>query len=392
MLNTDRDRNNREQAWQKTDTRILGQILAAQNVLFALPDTTRIAEFFAQTLVSVLGVTSCRVCLGNVSVQVGLDCDCCNECTALRIEIGEPIVMPAGFKCRLSEKPEMHVIAIESFDNTFGFFVFRTDIKNIVESYSPMIKNLANYIALSLENRLQKNFLKNVNEQLQKEITEHKQLEEQLKVSLREKELLLKEIHHRVKNNLQVVSSMLQLQSEYITDKDLLKIFMESRNRIDTMALIHEKIYCSKDLARIDIAEYIEELTSNLMITCGVNTELIKLNIDVSKVLFDVNTSIPCGLIINELVSNSLKHAFPKGGKGEIHITFQPAADNKYILIIRDNGAGFPEGTDFKNTQTLGLKLVTTLINQIDGTIELIKEKGTTFKIIFKELQYTERG
>jgi len=213
----------------------------------------------------------------------------------------------------------------------------------------------------------------------------------ELSSSLKEKEILLKEVHHRVKNNLQIVSSILQLQSTYMKDKQAIVAFGEGRSRVNTMALIHEKLYRSKDLARINFAEYIEELATNLLFFYGINTELIKLKINITDVFFDVNTAIPCGLIINELVTNSLKYAFPGGRKGEVNITLQPIKE-KFVLTISDTGAGFPADLDFRNTETLGLKLVISLVNQLDGTIELDRGIGTIFKITFSELKYKERG
>ncbi len=213
----------------------------------------------------------------------------------------------------------------------------------------------------------------------------------ELSSSLREKETLLKEVHHRVKNNLQIVSSILQLQSTYMKDEDAIVAFREGRNRVYTLALIHEKLYRSKDLAKINFAEYIEELTSSIYISFSVNAEQIKLNIKVADVFFDINTAIPCGLIINELITNSIKHAFPEGKKGEINILLQPV-EGKFVLIISDDGAGFPKDMDFRNTETLGLKLVTSLAKQLDGTIELDRSAGTKFEITFSEMKYKERG
>lgn len=224
------------------------------------------------------------------------------------------------------------------------------------------------------------------------DITERKMAEEQLRGSLKEKETLLKEIHHRVKNNLQVISSMLHLQSARATDKEILMAFKESQSRVDTMALIHEKLYQSKDLTVIPMAGYIGDLITNLYISFGINDEQIKAVIKIADVNLNVSTAIPCGLIINELVTNCLKHAFPGGRKGEIVLSLQPQIEGKYELIVSDDGVGFPENADFRNTETLGLKLVSSLISQLDGTIELDRAGGSTFTIRFSELHYKERG
>ncbi|MGB9979767.1 sensor histidine kinase [Methanobacterium sp.] len=222
------------------------------------------------------------------------------------------------------------------------------------------------------------------------DITKRKNYEKQIKQSLSEKEILLKEIHHRVKNNLQIISSLLNLQSRYIEDKDAFGVFKESQNRIKSMALIHEKLYQSEDLTKIDFAEYIKSLTFHLFRSYSIDQSRVELSINFEGILFDIDTSIPCGLIINELISNSLKYAFPNGRKGKISIDLQLKGE-KDILIIRDNGVGFPEGMDFQNTETLGLRLVNILVNQINGVITCDKIEGTSFRIEFTKLAYKER-
>ncbi len=222
------------------------------------------------------------------------------------------------------------------------------------------------------------------------DITRRKTYEKQIKQSLNEKEVLLKEIHHRVKNNLQIISSLLNLQSRYIEDKNALGVFKESQNRIKSMALIHEKLYQSEDLTKIDFAEYIKSLTLQLFHSYSIDRSTVELSINFEGILFDIDTSIPCGLIINELISNSLKYAFPNGRKGKISVDLQLEGE-KCVLIISDDGVGFPEGMDFQNTDTLGLRLVNILVNQIDGVIALDRHGGTSFKIEFTKLAYKER-
>ena len=210
-----------------------------------------------------------------------------------------------------------------------------------------------------------------------------------------EKVVLLREIHHRVNNNMQIISSLLSLQSNYTRDKEYIDILSESRNRVKSMALIHEKLYQSKDLANIDFADYIKTLISNLYTFYSMSTENISLNIDVKDVVLGIDTAIPCGLVINELLSNSLKHAFPEGRKGEIRITLKKTGDvlkPDYKLTVSDNGVGIPEGVDIRKTESLGLPLIMTLIeHQLMGTIELDRTNGTSFHISFKELEYQKR-
>ncbi|MDI6886384.1 MAG: histidine kinase dimerization/phosphoacceptor domain -containing protein [archaeon] len=216
---------------------------------------------------------------------------------------------------------------------------------------------------------------------------ERKRAVEQIKASLREKEILLRELHHRVKNNLQIICTLLYLQSGYIKDKEAFEMFRDSQNRIKSMALIHDKLYKFKDLGKIDIAEYIRELATDLFHSYGVKPDGIKLRINVHEVLLGVDTAIPIGLIINELVSNSLKHAFPDGKKGTIRVELlRSVNENSFTLIVGDNGLGFPKDLDFRNTGTLGLQLVITLVEQLKGTIELDRSRGTEFKITFSEV------
>lgn len=211
----------------------------------------------------------------------------------------------------------------------------------------------------------------------------------QLQASLREKEMLLKEIHHRVKNNMQVISSLLRLQSEYNKDDKVIEMFKESQNRIRSIALVHEKLYRSKNLSRIDFNSYIENLVNGLFISYRISSNKVRLKMDVGRILFAIDTAIPCGLIINELITNSLKHAFPEDREGEISISLHKAntGKNEYELIVEDNGVGIWKDLDYRNTETLGLQLVTSLAEiQLHGRIELNKNKGTKFRVIFSEI------
>ncbi len=211
----------------------------------------------------------------------------------------------------------------------------------------------------------------------------YKKTEDQIKASLKEKEVLLQEIHHRVKNNLQIITSMLRLQSDKTENKKVQEVFKGSQNRIKSMALIHEKLYQSLDFARVSFADYIKSLSNYLFSTYRVNTNVVRLRTEVKDAFLDINRAIPCGLIINELVSNSLKYAFIDGSKGEIFIKFHSNKAGKFTLVVSDNGVGFPRDLDIHKTQTLGLRLVTILTEQIRGSIKLDRKGGTTFKITF---------
>jgi PAS domain S-box-containing protein len=215
-----------------------------------------------------------------------------------------------------------------------------------------------------------------------RDITERQQAEEKIRASLKEKEVLLQEIHHRVKNNLQIISSLLNLQSGYSKDRETMEMFTDSQNRIRSMALVHEQLYQSKDLSRIDFTEYLKHLVHQLFRSYGADTRLIEFNLTAEQAFFDLERAIPCGLIINELVSNSLKHAFPGNREGKLNIDLHKD-DGGHTLTVSDNGVGMPDKVDFRNTKTLGLQVVNTLVDQLDGTIELVDNGGTIFRISF---------
>jgi PAS domain S-box-containing protein len=210
-----------------------------------------------------------------------------------------------------------------------------------------------------------------------------------LESSLKEKEILLKEIHHRVKNNLQIIQSLLYLQSKNVRDQQALSLFKESQNRVKSMALIHENLYRSGDFANINFKDYIKSLAGHLLQTYQTGEPNIDIKLDISDVSFSIDQGIPCGLIVNELVSNSLKYAFPKGESGKIEISmfadFQhyDVTQQKYILNVKDNGIGLPENYDFFKSESLGIKLVHNLVSQLDGDIVFKNDIGTDVTVSF---------
>lgn len=215
--------------------------------------------------------------------------------------------------------------------------------------------------------------------------TEQIKAEQLIKTSLKEKEVLLREIHHRIKNNLQVISSLLNLQAQYLKNKQDLAMFNESKDRVRSMALIHEKLYQSQNLARIDFAGYIRELIYRLFRSYEADPGKIDLKMNVKDVSLGVDVAVPCGLIVNELISNCLKHAFPDGKKGEIRVGLQSVNKNEVELKVSDNGVGLPDDFDFRESKSLGMHLVNILAeDQLGGMIELNRTGGTEFKIKFK--------
>ncbi len=216
-----------------------------------------------------------------------------------------------------------------------------------------------------------------------RDITERKRADEQIRKSLEEKDILLKEIHHRVKNNLQIISSLLRIKAAGIADRKTQEVFDDIHDRIKSMAILYEMQHQSQELASVDLAEYIKKLTAHLFSMYRKRAENVRLRVNVTDVPLDLKKAIPCGLIVTELVSNSLKHAFPSGGEGEISVEICRDRKGKSTLTVRDTGTGLPEGIDFRSSPSLGLKLVMDLIQQLNGTVEVGRENGTEFKIVF---------
>ena len=213
------------------------------------------------------------------------------------------------------------------------------------------------------------------------DITERKRMEGLLKRSVEEKDLLLKEIHHRVKNNLQIISSLLNLQKNYVSSGECRSVLDESQNRVHSMALIHEKLYQTDNLTQIDFAEYIRDLSTFLFRSYGVDPQRVRLNVN-SNASLNIDTAIPCGLIVSELVSNALKYAFVQRDAGEISIETKQV-DGMFELNVMDDGVGFPQHLDVKNTQSLGMRLVNTLTKQLRGQMQMKGSPGTSFSITF---------
>lgn len=217
-------------------------------------------------------------------------------------------------------------------------------------------------------------------------LTERKKMEIKLEESLRQKEMLLRELHHRAKNNMQVISSLLRLQAVTLDNTKAVEIFKECQNRIKAMSLVHEKFYLSQDLSNIDFETYVKDLIKTLTQSYGISQDKITLDVNIENVSLEIDTAISCGMIINELISNSLKYAFPQSAKGHIGISILPAERDRVELIVSDNGIGIPAELDFQKTSTLGLQLVNTFVkDQLAGEIELDRSVGTKFKIKFKK-------
>ncbi|MBC2711878.1 MAG: sensor histidine kinase [Desulfosarcina sp.] len=253
-------------------------------------------------------------------------------------------------------------------------------------------------VAIVLGYLQQNRMVKRKTAELRRELFERQMAEKELlasdqklRQSLAEKESLLKEIHHRVKNNLQIVSSLLYLQEDYMTDPKGVDILRESQNRVKSMALIHEQLYGTADLAKIDFGRYIEGLTANLFDAYGIDPDRIRLNVRTGDIALGVDMAVPCGLIINELVSNALKHAFLPDASGTIDIAIQTPDTGRIEMVVADDGIGLTEPPADAEKKSLGLRLIDTLTAQLDGTLVINTEKGTRFSITLNAPEQPEK-
>lgn len=215
------------------------------------------------------------------------------------------------------------------------------------------------------------------------DISDRKTRQEHLERSLREKELLLAEVHHRVKNNLQIVYSLLDMQSAQINDQSIRDMLRDSCNRVRSMAQIHQTLYQSEDVSQVDLGHFFDDLLKSLYASYVVNSDRIAINTDISQVFLPISSAVPCGLIANELLSNALKHAFPDGREGKIDIFVGKIAENRVKITVHDNGVGLPENLDIENSASLGLQLVYMLVDQLHGTIDISRTNPTALSVEF---------
>ncbi|MBP1909582.1 histidine kinase dimerization/phosphoacceptor domain -containing protein [Methanolobus bombayensis] len=303
-------------------------------------------------------------------------------------EILDAVITPIRDTIRLTNALAMGKLSERSHLNVKGEF---KQLANTLDSFAEMletiIKDLSQVLTAVQKNDFSRKVqvygegdfliltegIEKTRETLSRMIDEREKIEEIRK----------KEIHHRIKNNLQVISSLLDLESDKFESEEVVEAFKESQNRVISMALVHEELYRSKDMESIDFSDYLMKLVNELLYSYAINKDQIKIKMNVDQIFLDMDTAIPLGMIVNEIVSNSFKHAFEPGEEGEIYVNLS-LEDRKLKLLVGDNGAGFPENINFRETESLGLQLVTTLTDQIDGTIELDRSKGTKFKIILQ--------
>jgi len=312
---------------------------------------------------------------------------CLTDSNCNVLQINKEFTNLFGFTCEdLQEKPFYKYIASEEYQDEAYSFSKRA-VKGEKISVETLRRRkdgtLINVLLVDAPIKIDNNIVALYS--IYTDITKRKQAEQKIRVSLKEKEVMLQEIHHRVKNNMQVILSLLRLQFGDIKSKRLQELYKEVMTRIRSIALIHDKLYRQKNLTRIDFSEYIIDLTTHLFFVYDVNKSKIRLNLDVRDVHLDINKGIPCGLIINELVSNSLKHAFPGDMSGVITVKMNKSKKGKYVLTVKDTGAGLPDSfLDLNKAKTLGLQLVNDLAAQLNGSINIENTaEGATFNITF---------
>jgi two-component sensor histidine kinase/CheY-like chemotaxis protein len=240
---------------------------------------------------------------------------------------------------------------------------------------------LRSKVAVFVDLNRQRRDLQRLNDALQAEIAQRRSAEEAVRHA-REKEVLLQEIHHRVKNNLQIITSLLRMQSRAVQDPAFSGALLECQNRVAAMALIHDKLYRARDLARVSFPEYVRDLTNNILTSYTLPASSVRVNLDVDDLSLSLDSAVPCGLILNELMSNCLKHAFPLGHSGTVHVGFHAAGD-QLCLMVRDDGVGMPADVDLERTSSLGWRLIRALVQQLGGFVQCHSAGGTVVELRF---------
>jgi len=276
-----------------------------------------------------------------------------------------------------NDNPDVRVIVMSAY-SIKEYFLEAINLG--VNGY--LIKPVEAHKLFSLIDELAGNIL--MKRELEEKEIKRREAEERLKKSLAEKEILLKEVHHRVKNNMQIISSILKMQQRQVDDPNLKEALEESQNRIRSMALVHENLYATENLARILFSNYVKSLAGNLSRTFSASQDNIRLEYDVEDVYMPLDTGIPCGLIINELLSNSFKYAFPDKDNGIIRIQLKNTGNGNYEMIVSDNGIGINGSFDIDKTKSLGMRIVKKLVQQIEGSLDYDFSNGTKFNINFK--------
>jgi PAS domain S-box-containing protein len=309
-----------------------------------------------------------------VSLFTGLDRDALSDCLAGDIAAAR-VVGPLTLGSR---RVALTVVSLSGEARSWVGI-----LEDVTEQHNAQQELQRAYEELELRVRDRTAELSALNERLVAEIAERRRAEERISAALTEKELLLREVHHRVKNNLQTISSLVKLPLRGSQDKSVAELVQQTQNRIRSIYLIHEKLYRSQNLAVVDFSEYVSTLAQHLFDSYSVDRDRIRLRVECDSVRLDVDRAIPCGLILNELVSNSLRHAFPDGRRGLVLVKLQHITRRRCRIVVSDNGVGLGAADIGASPRTLGMRLVASLAKQIDATVEVSSAGGTTFSAIF---------
>ncbi|MBF0458914.1 MAG: hypothetical protein HQK99_13585 [Nitrospirae bacterium] len=359
---------------------ILGKLIVIQDVLEMMLGVKEMSEFLSRPVLEIPGISGVFVCSASFKDVI------CSGCEAGKYT-GD---------CKIDNESGMKAIQIKTLNHAYGFLLLNLNSSEQFAPYEPFIRNICNIMARTLENRDNMRLIKEANDELEKYKQQLETLVEertaklqhsegQLRVSLEEKVLLLHEINHRVKNNLAIIASLLKIQMSYIEDGFHKNVLKETESRVRAMALIHDMLYRSDDVTQIDFKIYIGKLVSHIQNIYATELRNIKLNMDIGDVFLEMKRSVPCGLLINELLTNAVKYAFPGGRKGEICLAMHNVPDNNIEVIIKDDGVGIPLDMDIQHNDSMGFSLITGLAEgQLGGKIELIRTNGTEVVVRFE--------
>lgn len=371
---------------------ILGKILLLQSTLHAMNNDISMGRFLCRGLSPIPGI--CETCIFIRGQLITEDDQCAftrKECTRLfdLLSDNNSKKNEAEYHAIITQNENIECLKIETIFNLYGFLIITIHDKETYITYKPYIENTLNLVALVIENNSQKKELEQHKANLEKQVAKRTH---ELKRALDEKEILLRELYHRTKNNMQVIQSILGLHAAKSNNEDVTNVFIDTSNRIQAMALVHQKLYQSKDLSRIDIEEYLKELIEIIMQSYDIAPNRISFEFDIERLFVLIDTAIPCGLLITELISNALKHAFPNERSGTINIKLFKGEKSDIHLHFSDNGVGVPTSFDFRNQPTLGMQTVFALCeHQLQGEINYITQPGVSFFITFNNSLYEKR-
>ncbi|MCG6551215.1 MAG: sensor histidine kinase [Candidatus Magnetominusculus sp. LBB02] len=359
---------------------ILGKLIVIQDVIEMLQGIKEMAEFLSRPILSIPGISDFFLCSDGFK---NIDCAGCG-------------VSGYNCDCLLESKRGIRAIPMRTINRVYGFVILNLNDPRQFAPYEPFVRNICNILARTIEkndnvlkiteaNSELKQYKEHLETMVEMRTAELQRTEAQLRLSLEEKVLLLHEINHRVKNNLAIIASLLKMQMSFIDDSNDKNILKETESRIRAIALIHDMLYIYDDLTKIDFKAYIEKLTQHIRSIYSLELRHVKINTDVSDVMLEVKRAVPCGILVNELLTNSIKYAFPHGRSGTIYLTMHTLPDDNVEVIVSDDGIGIPLDMDINNHESMGFSLINGIAEgQLHGKVEIRRNNGTEVKVVFK--------